>query len=91
MVLRASDYHTVWVNSRALEIAGIDADTPDPPRGVIEREPMGTLREWGAWGLVEAHTSGVDDCTATSGGRAGLRVPGCAGHHVCAGRLGGTG
>lgn len=55
VVLRASDYHTVWVNSRALEIAGIDADTPDPPRGVIEREPMGTLREWGAWGLVEAH------------------------------------
>lgn len=55
VVLRASDYHTTWVNSKALEIAGIDAATPDPPRGAIERAPLGTLREWGAWRLVDRH------------------------------------
>ena len=42
--------HAAWVNSRALEIAGIDADTEDPEAGIIERdpetgEPSGTLRE----------------------------------------------
>lgn len=55
VMLRASDYHTAWVNSQALAVVGIDEDTPDPPRGVIERAPLGTLREWGAWRLVEAH------------------------------------
>jgi predicted amidohydrolase YtcJ len=55
VVLRASDYHTTWVNSAALRIAGIDENTPDPPRGTIERAPMGTLREWGAWRLVDQH------------------------------------
>jgi predicted amidohydrolase YtcJ len=49
IVLWASDYHNVWVNSIALELAGITAETPDPPLGVIERDPdgspSGTLRE----------------------------------------------
>lgn len=57
--LRASDYHTVWVNSEALRLAGISAQTPEPVDGCIERRsdgsPLGTLREWGAWGLVAAH------------------------------------
>lgn len=48
--------HSAWVNSRALELAGIDATTPDPVDGRIERHPdgrpMGTLQE-GAAGLVE--------------------------------------
>jgi predicted amidohydrolase YtcJ len=48
--LRGSDGHSGWANSRALELAGITAATPDPPKGVIERdpqtgEPSGTLRE----------------------------------------------
>lgn len=49
------DGHGAWVNSRALELAGIDASTPDPADGRIERdasgEPVGTLQE-GATGLV---------------------------------------
>ncbi|GAA4067504.1 amidohydrolase [Agromyces indicus] len=58
VLLRAWDYHTVWVNSRALELAGIDAATPEPELGGIPRRedgtPLGTLREWGAVDLVTA-------------------------------------
>ncbi|OLZ74452.1 amidohydrolase [Streptomyces sp. IMTB 2501] len=49
------DHHGAWVNSRALRLAGIDRDTPDPADGRIERdasgEPSGTLQE-GAMQLV---------------------------------------
>ncbi|MGY0386298.1 amidohydrolase [Nocardioides sp. WG-D5] len=49
------DHHSAWVNSRALEIAGIDARTPDPSDGRIERDasgnPTGALHE-GAMALV---------------------------------------
>jgi predicted amidohydrolase YtcJ len=48
--LSAADGHSAWVNSRALELAGITEKTPDPEDGHIERkpgtnEPSGTLRE----------------------------------------------
>jgi len=50
------DGHDVWVNSRALELAGITKDTPDPAHGRIARDPdgtpLGTLHE-GASDLVE--------------------------------------
>ena len=43
------DLHLVAVNSRALELAGIDETTPNPPDGVIEKDssgrPSGILRE----------------------------------------------
>ena len=50
VLLDAFDGHSSWVNSRALEIAGITKETRDPARGRIERdpktgEPTGTLRE----------------------------------------------
>ncbi|KOX20856.1 amidohydrolase [Nocardiopsis sp. NRRL B-16309] len=49
------DHHGAWVNSRALELAGITRRTPDPADGRIERdadgEPTGLLQE-GAMGLV---------------------------------------
>jgi predicted amidohydrolase YtcJ len=52
------DGHGAWVNSRALEIAGITRDTPDPADGRIERDldgtPTGTLHE-GAMDLVVPH------------------------------------
>lgn len=31
--------HAGWANSRALELAGITAETPDPPGGAIDRDP----------------------------------------------------
>jgi len=49
IILWGSDGHNAWANSVALELAGITAETVDPPLGVIEREadgsPSGTLRE----------------------------------------------
>jgi predicted amidohydrolase YtcJ len=49
VLLESTDGHSAWVNSRALELAGITRATPDPPRGRIERdaagEPTGTLHE----------------------------------------------
>jgi predicted amidohydrolase YtcJ len=49
------DHHGAWVNTRALQLAGISATTPDPPHGRIERDaggsPTGTLHE-GAMHLV---------------------------------------
>jgi hypothetical protein len=39
VVLERADGHAVIVNSLALKIAGIDADTPDPPGGQILRDP----------------------------------------------------
>ena len=57
MFLRGEDGHSSWANSRALTLAGIEAETPDPSHGIIERnedgEPSGTLRE-SAQALVEA-------------------------------------
>lgn len=38
------DGHGTWVNSRALALAGLDDDAPDPPRGRFERRPDGTLQ-----------------------------------------------
>jgi predicted amidohydrolase YtcJ len=56
------DGHSAWVNSKALEIGGVRADTPDPEDGRIERNadgsPQGTLHE-GAMHLVDQHIPAV--------------------------------
>lgn len=38
---QSHDMHALWVNSRALQIAGIDANTPDPDGGRIVRDDAG--------------------------------------------------
>jgi predicted amidohydrolase YtcJ len=49
VILWRTDLHLAWVNSRALQAAGISAGTPDPEMGIIERgeggQPTGILRE----------------------------------------------
>ena len=56
IILNDESHHSVWVNSRALALAGITRDTPDPEGGIIERdaagEPTGLLRE-NATSIVE--------------------------------------
>lgn len=51
------DTHSAWVNTAALRMAGIDASTPDPVGGRIERDdegsPTGALHD-GAMGLVSS-------------------------------------
>lgn len=49
VLLGSADGHSAWANSKALELAHVTKDTPDPVGGRIERnaqgEPSGTLRE----------------------------------------------
>jgi hypothetical protein len=55
--LEGADGHSAWINSKALELAGIVRGTPNPEKGIIERDAngdaTGTLRE-GAQDLVRA-------------------------------------
>lgn len=58
--LKSSDGHSLWVNSKALEISNISAQTKDPVNGKIERynqsnEPSGLLHEDSAMMLVMQH------------------------------------
>ena len=59
VVLQAVDHHTIWVNSKAIEVAGITAATVDPDGGTIARNPdgtaRGTLREPSAMELIMKH------------------------------------
>lgn len=57
LIFKSVGGHTYWVNSKTLELAGIDKDTPDPANGHIDRdeesgEPVGGLQE-AARDLVE--------------------------------------
>ena len=57
IALISKDGHSMWVNSKALDLAGITKDTPQPDEGVIKHdpetgEPSGLLQEPGAMNLV---------------------------------------
>jgi predicted amidohydrolase YtcJ len=56
VALWSKDGHLLWVNSLALQRAGITAETPEPANGAILRdsagEPAGILQEEGATSLV---------------------------------------
>lgn len=56
--LEGYDGHTYWANSKALQLAGINKDTPNPPNGEIVRdpatgEPTGALKEDAAAALFD--------------------------------------
>ena len=79
------DHHGAWVSSRALRLAGIDAGTPDPPDGRIERDdrgrPTGTLHE-GAMALVSRLVPPTTDAELDAGllaGQAHLHAQGVTG------------
>jgi hypothetical protein len=62
-LLRSRDGHTAWVNSKALELAGVTAATSDPEDGRINRDangnPVGALQE----GAIELVAQFVPDTT----------------------------
>jgi len=56
--ITAKSLHGAWVNSKAFDLAGINAQTPDPSSGIIRRDekgkPTGILFENEAVTLVES-------------------------------------
>ncbi|MEM1231017.1 MAG: amidohydrolase [Pseudomonadota bacterium] len=75
VVLTDVDGHSVWVNSVALKLAGITADTEDPADGAIVRdtagEPTGILLE-GAMNLVRESQAYRDGMALTAAKRLAL-------------------
>ncbi|HEY7114785.1 MAG TPA: amidohydrolase [Thermoanaerobaculia bacterium] len=73
----SADGHSSWVNSKALAIAGVTRETPDPPEGRIERdssgEPSGTLRE-SAKRLVSRHVPESTPAEYAEGLRRGIEM-----------------
>lgn len=69
------DHHSAWVNTVALERAGVDASTPDPPAGRIERDdrgnPTGALHD-GAMSLVARILPATSPAELAAGLRAAL-------------------
>ncbi|QYH37088.1 amidohydrolase [Salinibacterium sp. M195] len=70
VLLSSRDHHSVWASSAAIRAAGIDASTPDPIDGRMEREadgfPAGTFHE-GAGDLFANVQPGVDADLAYAG------------------------
>ncbi|WP_241704157.1 amidohydrolase [Leifsonia shinshuensis] len=78
VLLTDDSHHNRWASSRALQIAGIDASTPDPEHGVIVRdphtgEPSGVLLE-AAGLLVEKVAAPAVALTAEQQRRASARA-----------------
>lgn len=87
VVLSSHDGHSIWCNSVALAIAGIDARTPDPPGGRLERDaagqPTGVLYET-AESLVTRHvpaSTAAEDDAALRVGMTALAARGHTGVH----------
>ena len=81
--LSSADWHSSWVNSRALALAGVTKETPDPAGGRIERdprtgEPSGTLREAAA-SLVERQIPEPTSEVFQDGLRRGVALAHCCG------------
>ena len=87
------DVHGAWVNSRALELAGITRDTPDPWDGRIERdavtgEPTGTLHEGAAYSFRDRFVPRTDPAEWRRALLVAQRAPALARDHRVAGRVG---
>jgi predicted amidohydrolase YtcJ len=75
--LRRIDGHAAWANTAAMEIAGIDADTPDPVGGKIIRDASGKATGVfidKAMSLVEAHVPQPDKTATREAVRAAADV-----------------
>jgi predicted amidohydrolase YtcJ len=58
VVLHGSDHHTLWVNTKALELSGLLEEIPPVSAGSVDIDengtPTGVLREWEAMQFVMA-------------------------------------
>ncbi len=74
IALIARDYHSLWLNSAALALAGGDLEVGG---GVVERdgagEPTGVLREEAAWQFKARHMTVPDDAYVEAM-RAGIKL-----------------
>ncbi|MGI9823461.1 amidohydrolase [Agromyces sp. Marseille-Q5079] len=65
VLLMSRDHHSSWANTTAIRFAGIDAETPDPADGSIEREadgtPAGTFHEGASDLFAEVRPVGSED------------------------------
>ncbi|MDL2253911.1 amidohydrolase [Ruminococcaceae bacterium OttesenSCG-928-I18] len=65
IVLSDFSLHTITVNSKALELCGINKDTPNPPAGEMERDadgnPTGVFKEFAAQAMVMRHFPSLTD------------------------------
>jgi predicted amidohydrolase YtcJ len=56
VVLHGADHHTLWVNTKALELSGLLSDVPPVSTGSVDLDelgvPTGILREWEAMQFV---------------------------------------
>jgi predicted amidohydrolase YtcJ len=78
VILWSRDGHTTWVNSKALEAAGITKNTKDPPDGRIDRDPktgeaVGSLQE-GASSLVTGKVPPDTDAKRDAGLRYAIKM-----------------
>ena len=77
MLLVGEDGHSSWASTRALDLAGISEETPNPSDGVIERDesgrPSGTLREK-AQALVQRFAPAMLFEDAEEGARRAIRM-----------------
>jgi hypothetical protein len=88
--LDRKDMHSCWVNSRALQIAGVTRETPDPPGAAIGRdaegEPDGLLYESATAIARRAISDPPEDArTAMRRGFSELVSVGVVGFHDCEG------
>lgn len=64
IILRSYDHHYLWVNQKALEIADITSETPQPRNGKIYRDaagnPIGVFQENTAIDMVLGKIPGAD-------------------------------
>jgi predicted amidohydrolase YtcJ len=91
VALSSKDGHSLWINTRAMQLAGLDASTPDVPGGHIYRGaagvPTGILQE-NAMSLVYDHVerpSHAEMLDACRRGIAQAHRVGLTGIHDCEG------
>ena len=90
IAITSKDGHSMWVNSKALEIAQITPETPQPEEGVIKKDPKtgqpsGLLQEPGAMNIVSSAYARIlqkrRSRNRSSGSRVGLMQKGSRQSH----------